>query len=94
MKVTGFGFSRNASGRERSASLFALFLSVSLLAACATGAHEMTRNIVEGNDAALRGDFAGSIGHYESALASVPDSAPAKRNLGIVLVKEIGRAHV
>jgi tetratricopeptide (TPR) repeat protein len=47
----------------------------------------MTRNIVEGNDAALRGDFATSIDHYEQAIRAVPESAPARRNLGLVLVK-------
>jgi tetratricopeptide (TPR) repeat protein len=57
------------------------------LGGCATSAHEMTRSIVQGNDAALRGDYASSIAHYEEALKSVPDSAPARRNLGIVLVK-------
>lgn len=54
---------------------------------CATRAHDMTRNLLEGNDAALRGDYATAVNHYETALDHVPDSAPAKRNLGIVLVK-------
>ena len=62
-------------------------LCASPLGGCATSAHEMTRSIVEGNDAALRGDYAGSIARYEEALHAVPDSTPARRNLGIVLVK-------
>ena len=55
--------------------------------ACATNAHQMSKNIVEGNSAALRGDFETSVSSYETALAHVPESAPAKRNLGIVLVR-------
>lgn len=70
-------------------TILALSLSLGItgLFGCATRAHEMTRHIVEGNDAALRGDFGTSINRYEDALKAVPDSAPARRNLGLVLVK-------
>ena len=54
---------------------------------CATQAHTMTRSLGEGNAAALRGDFADAVTAYERALEAVPDSRPARRNLGIVLVK-------
>jgi len=83
LKMTG----TTHDGMKRGTRLGLFFVALASLAGCATSAHEMTRNIVEGNDAALRGDYAGSIGHYETALESVPDAAPAKRNLGIVLVK-------
>ena len=62
-------------------------LSALLISGCATRGHEMTRQLLEGNEAALRGDFTTAANHYESALEEVPNSAPAKRNLGIVLVK-------
>ena len=66
----------------------AVFVFVSfVLPSCATSAHEMTRSLVEGNTAALKGDYPTSVEKYEAALASVPESAAAKRNLGIVLVK-------
>ena len=58
-----------------------------ILPSCATSAHEMTRNLVEGNNAALKGDYPTSVEKYEAALAQVPESNAAKRNLGIVLVK-------
>lgn len=64
-----------------------LLLSVHLIGACATRGHEMTKNLLQGNDAALNGDYAAAVNHYELALKSVPDSTAAKRNLGIVFVK-------
>lgn len=56
---------------------------------CATtsGQQETTRFVVEGNAAALRGDFAAAANAYESALRVAPTNMSAKRNLGIVLVK-------
>lgn len=67
--------------------LLAAASATPVVGGCATRAHEMTRNLVEGNDAALKGDFPSAISYYEKALANVPDSDAAKRNLGIVLVK-------
>ena len=62
-------------------------LAALLISGCATHAHEMTRQLLEGNEAALRGDYTTAANHYEAALEVVPASSAAKRNLGIVLVK-------
>ena len=75
---------KNKSNRN---AVFAVTLLPFLISGCATRAHEMTRQLLEGNEAALRGDFTTAAMHYETALEEVPSSAPAKRNLGIVLVK-------
>lgn len=57
------------------------------LTACATSGYLHTRSIVSGNQAAHDGNYIDAVAHYEKALAEVPDSPAAKRNLGIVLVK-------
>lgn len=62
-------------------------VAIFLLTACATRGHDMSRNLLDGNEAALRGDYSTAVLRYESALKAVPDSKTAKRNLGIVLVK-------
>jgi tetratricopeptide (TPR) repeat protein len=54
---------------------------------CASRSHEVTRHLLEGNDAALRSDYTTAVNRYELALRTAPDSSPARRNLGIVLVK-------
>lgn len=65
-----------------------VILSQSLwLSACATSGYLHTRSIVSGNQAAHKGNYIDAVAHYEKALAEVPESPAAKRNLGIVLVK-------
>jgi tetratricopeptide (TPR) repeat protein len=54
---------------------------------CASQGHESTKHILDGNENALRGDYSIAIASYEKALELNPQSIPAKRNLGIVLVK-------
>jgi tetratricopeptide (TPR) repeat protein len=54
---------------------------------CATQAAISTKQIIDGNRAALSGNYSASVSNYENALKNVPDSPAAKRNLGIVLVK-------
>ncbi len=54
---------------------------------CASHSHEMTRSLLEGNEAALRSDYTTAVNRYEQVLRNSPDSGPARRNLGIVLVK-------
>jgi tetratricopeptide (TPR) repeat protein len=56
---------------------------------CATinNQQETTRLIVEGNSAALKGDYTVAENSYEAALRLSPANSSAKRNLGIVLVK-------
>lgn len=54
---------------------------------CASRSHETTRNLLAGNEAALRSDYTTAVSKYEQVLRTNPDSTPAKRNLGIVLVK-------
>lgn len=71
----------------RKPRVLSLAAALLLTSACATRAHEMTKNLLEGNDSALRGDYSAAVTHYESALSLVPDEPAAKRNLGIVLVK-------
>lgn len=69
-------------------TLSTFFLVVTLIfSGCATRAHDMTRYLVEGNNAAIRGDFANAATRYEAALREVPNSPIVKRNLGIVMVK-------
>jgi tetratricopeptide (TPR) repeat protein len=59
-----------------------------LLGACATTPKkDVTRLLLDGNSAALRGDYSSAANSYEAALKIAPDNLPAKRNLGIVLVK-------
>ncbi|MEY3903980.1 MAG: hypothetical protein RL189_3286 [Pseudomonadota bacterium] len=62
-----------------------VFLSVS----CATTSknQDTTKFVVEGNAAAMRGDFVTASNSYEAALRVSPTHSSAKRNLGIVLVK-------
>ncbi|MFZ9519442.1 MAG: tetratricopeptide repeat protein [Silvanigrellaceae bacterium] len=59
------------------------------LVACATTnpQQETTRFVIDGNAAALRGDYSSASNQYESALRVAPSNMSAKRNLGIVLVK-------
>lgn len=57
------------------------------ISACATRGHDMTKQLLEGNDAALQGDYATAVSAYENALKKVPNSIITRRNLGIVLVK-------
>jgi tetratricopeptide (TPR) repeat protein len=54
---------------------------------CASYAHDNTRNLLEGNDAALRADYTTAVTRYEQVLKQSSSSVPARRNLGIVLVK-------
>lgn len=68
-------------------SVFFILFSVVLNFGCATRGHQMTRNLVAGNEAALQGDYEAAIQNYEVALNDVPNAMIAKRNLGIVLVK-------
>jgi tetratricopeptide (TPR) repeat protein len=67
-------------------SLSLLVLALSAIG-CASTAHENTRNLLEGNDAALRADYATAVTRYEQVLKDSSNSATARRNLGIVLVK-------
>lgn len=57
--------------------------------ACATtkSNQDSNRFILEGNAAALKGEFASAANSYESALKVSPENPSARRNLGIVLVK-------
>lgn len=65
-----------------------LGLASLLLTACAsTSQQDTTRFLLDGNAAALRGDFVTAANSYESALRLSPTNLAAKRNLGIVLVK-------
>lgn len=59
------------------------------MAACATTnkTQETAKFVVDGNAAALRGDFSAAATSYEGALRMSPTNLAAKRNLGIVLVK-------
>ncbi len=73
--------------RSKALSIIVL-ASISLAAVgCASRSHEVTRHLLEGNDAALRSDYTTAVNRYELALRAAPDSNPARRNLGIVLVK-------
>lgn len=66
----------------------ALIVSLALSAlGCASTAHDNTRNLLEGNDAALRADYTTAVARYEKVLKQNSSSLPARRNLGIVLVK-------
>lgn len=59
-----------------------------LASACvSTKDQEVSRFLVDGNSAALRGDYPTAANLYESALRTEPGNLPARRNLGIVLVK-------
>jgi tetratricopeptide (TPR) repeat protein len=67
-----------------------------LLGACATTPkQDVTRLLLDGNAAALRGDYSAAANSYEAVLKIAPENLPAKRNLGIVLVKigDFKRAH-
>lgn len=72
--------------RIKSVVLSAIFMG---LAGCATTnpQQETTRFVIDGNAAALRGDYSAAANLYESALRVAPSNSSAKRNLGIVLVK-------
>ncbi|NBO38141.1 hypothetical protein EBU99_06125 [bacterium] len=63
--------------------------SLTLIAtACATTSNQdATKFLVDGNAAALRGDYPAASTAYEAALRASPGNLPAKRNLGIILVK-------
>jgi tetratricopeptide (TPR) repeat protein len=76
-----------AKGIRRSVKTLAGIICVLALGACASQAHLTTRHLLEGNDAAVRADYSSAVTHYEAALKRSPDSGPARRNLGIVLVK-------
>jgi tetratricopeptide (TPR) repeat protein len=67
--------------------IFVLLAHSLSLSACATSGYLHTRSVVSGNQAAHDGNYIDAVAHYEKALAEVPDSPAAKRNLGIVLVK-------
>lgn len=58
-----------------------------LLSCVSKTQQETTQFLLDGNAAALRGDFAASANAYEAALKLSPNNLPAKRNLGIILVK-------
>jgi len=59
-----------------------------IVAACATTPkQDVTRLLLDGNSAALRGDYSAAANSYEAVLKIAPENLPAKRNLGIVLVK-------
>lgn len=59
-----------------------------MLVSCAsTNIQDTTRALMDGNSAALRGDFSAAATAYESALKISPKNSAAKRNLGIVFVK-------
>lgn len=65
-----------------------LLVSAALaLAGCASSGYQHTRHLVAGNEAAQAGNFVDAASAYEKALAEVPNSLPARRNLGIVMVK-------
>jgi tetratricopeptide (TPR) repeat protein len=70
--------------RKTYVAIFTLFVTTT---SCATRGHDLSKNLIEGNNAALRGDYSSAVALYEAALEAVPNSAAAKRNLGIVLVK-------
>jgi tetratricopeptide (TPR) repeat protein len=70
--------------RTSTAGILSLALTV---VSCASRSHETTRHLLEGNEAALRSDYTTAVHRYEQVLRISPDSVPAKRNLGIVLVK-------
>lgn len=78
---------KNPTSQMSKTSKIIAILFSALALSCATRAHDMTKNLLEGNEAALKGDYQAAVSHYESALKAVPDSAAAKRNLGIVMVK-------
>lgn len=80
-----WGSSRNPHGHKPRITLIAC--AIALLGACATTSHRTTRMLVEGNDAAIRGDYRAAVDKYESAMQLDPELPAAKRNLGIVLVK-------
>lgn len=59
-----------------------------MLVSCAsTNIQDTTRALMDGNSAALRGDFSAAATAYELALKTSPKNSAAKRNLGIVFVK-------
>lgn len=59
-----------------------------VMVSCAsTNVQDTTRSLMDGNSAALRGDFSAAANAYEAALKVSPQNAAAKRNLGIVFVK-------
>lgn len=68
-------------------SRYFVFILSFFIISCATRSNEMTRNLLEGNEAATHGDFASAVVSYEAALHQVPNSPTVRRNLGIVLVK-------
>lgn len=57
------------------------------LASCATTGSQSNRYLVEGNAAAIRGDYSTAVTKFEQALQNVDQFDVAQRNLGIVLVK-------
>ena len=59
----------------------------SFIYGCATAGHLHTRAMLMGNEQAEKGNFIDAAKHYQEALEEIPDSLPAKRNLGLVLVK-------
>jgi len=60
-----------------------------VVVSCAsTNVQDTTRALMDGNSAALRGDFSVAATAYETALKISPTNSAAKRNLGIVLVKK------
>ncbi|MEY4063894.1 MAG: hypothetical protein RIR26_102, partial [Pseudomonadota bacterium] len=66
---------------------FVLVLIALTTACVSTQEQEVSRFLVDGNSAALRGDYQTAAAFYESALRTSPGNLPARRNLGIVLVK-------
>jgi tetratricopeptide (TPR) repeat protein len=58
-----------------------------LVSCASTNVQDTTRALMDGNSAALRGDYSAAATSYESALKVSPKNSAAKRNLGIVFVK-------
>lgn len=69
----------------KKSSLVLLFSS--FIMSCATTAHVHSRYLALGNLAAKEGKFLDAATQFEKALVELPDSLPAKRNLGLVKVK-------
>lgn len=84
----GEGDKVKISHRTSKIKLWTVAAVALLTSACATTKNQdTTRFLLEGNSAALRGDYPAAANAYESALRVAPGNLPAKRNLGIVLVK-------
>ena len=78
----------NFSNKSFGMTKLALGALAWMFVSCAsTNVQDTTRALMDGNSAALRGDFSAAATAYENALKISPKNAAAKRNLGIVFVK-------